>query len=89
MDYLESREVSALLFCFRWLLVNFKREFELGDLYPIWDVLLSRACSPDYHLFICAAILHNNSALILDTRPEFDQLIQVSGWVNFGILVRL
>lgn len=77
MDYLESREVSALLFCFRWLLVNFKREFELDDLFPIWEALLSQAYSGHYHLFVCAAILHNHSALILDTKPEFDELIQM------------
>lgn len=43
-DYLQwDRECDGLLFCYRWLLVLFRREFEgrAGDLWRVWDVLLA------------------------------------------------
>lgn len=45
-----QHESSQLFFCYRWLLVLFKREFPYDDLYCIWDVaacawVMCRRCS--------------------------------------------
>ena len=37
--YTEEKESHNLYFCFRWLLVNFKREFTYEDIYKVWEVL--------------------------------------------------
>ena len=34
----ESHEALNMYFCFRWLLVHFKREFSLNDVMRIWEV---------------------------------------------------
>ncbi len=33
-SYLEARECSNLYFCFRWLLILYKREFALPEVRP-------------------------------------------------------
>lgn len=34
----EDKESHNLYFCFRWLLVNFKREFSYEGIMTIWEV---------------------------------------------------
>jgi hypothetical protein len=36
--HLETSESTNLFFCFRWLLVWFKREFQWGDVMKLWEV---------------------------------------------------
>lgn len=42
MSHLRDNESEHLLFCFRWLLVAFKREFHYESVLYIWEV---RACA--------------------------------------------
>ena len=37
----EEKDSNNLYFCFRWLLVNFKREFSYDDIMSIWEVRMS------------------------------------------------
>ena len=46
-----------MFFAFRWLLVNFKREFPYNDVMSLWEAIWSCVLSPDYALFIALAIL--------------------------------
>ena len=34
----ESKDTNNLYFCFRWLLIHFKREFEYPVLMRLWEV---------------------------------------------------
>ena len=36
--HLDKHNSTNMFFCFRWLLILFKREFELDDVEHIWDV---------------------------------------------------
>jgi len=36
--YAESQESSNMYFCFRWLLILFKREFSFPEIMRIWEV---------------------------------------------------
>lgn len=38
-DYLKRHESSNMFFCFRGLLVHFKREFTLEDIMRLWEVI--------------------------------------------------
>ena len=38
MAHLEANQSGDCLFCFRWLLVNFKREFNQDDAQLVWEV---------------------------------------------------
>ncbi|KAF6768341.1 hypothetical protein AHF37_10956 [Paragonimus kellicotti] len=37
-DYLESKNAKEMPFCFRWLLIQFKREFSYRDVMVLWEV---------------------------------------------------
>lgn len=37
-SYLDSHDSGSMCFCFRWLLVWFKREFALEDVNVLWEV---------------------------------------------------
>jgi TBC1 domain family member 17 len=37
-EYLNEKHCLELFFCFRWLLIMFKREFPLPDVQLIWEV---------------------------------------------------
>ena len=34
----EEKDCNNLYFCFRWLLVHFKREFSYDDIMSVWEV---------------------------------------------------
>lgn len=38
-SYLDQKESGNLFFCFRWLLVWFKREFSHQDIMTLWEVI--------------------------------------------------
>ena len=38
MSFLDSKNVSNMLFTFRWLLINFKREFSFESVKVLWEV---------------------------------------------------
>ena len=35
---LEEKDSNNLYFCFRWLLVHFKREFSYDEIMCVWEV---------------------------------------------------
>lgn len=39
-NYLESHDSINMYFCFRWLLIVFKREFSFPDIMRLWEVRL-------------------------------------------------
>merc|ERR1719493_449064 len=46
-----------LLFCHRWILLCFKREFSEHDALRIWECCWSRYETDYFHLFVCVAII--------------------------------
>lgn len=46
-----------LMFCHRWILVFFKREFKPSDTLLIWESCWSGYETKSFHLFICVAIM--------------------------------
>ena len=41
MSFLESKGAEHLLFSFRWLLIDFKREFSFEMIKTLWEVSLA------------------------------------------------
>ncbi|KAK6169034.1 hypothetical protein SNE40_020163 [Patella caerulea] len=50
-------DAMELLFCHRWILLCFKREFSERDALVIWEVCWSHYQTDYFHLFICVAIV--------------------------------
>lgn len=74
---LEDTETSNLFFCFRWLLVWFKREFEWEDVIRLWEVLWTNHLSDKMILFIALAVIDAHREKILKDLDQFDQVLRV------------
>lgn len=75
-EHLNKCDSSNLFFCFRMLLVWFKREFEFSDVCSIWEILLTDYYSSQFQLFFMLAILQRNSQPIIQNLNQFDQVLK-------------
>ena len=66
-----------MFFCFRWLLINFKRELSFDDIQCLWEAMWSNYLSVDLSLFIAASILLKYKTTILERRMGFDEILKV------------
>jgi len=67
---------TNMFFCFKWLLIIFKREFPPEDVQRIWEVLWSDHFISQHNLFICLAMLLQNKQQILEENMEFDDILR-------------
>uniref|UniRef100_A0A915KE63 Rab-GAP TBC domain-containing protein n=1 Tax=Romanomermis culicivorax TaxID=13658 RepID=A0A915KE63_ROMCU len=78
-NYLETHESDNMYFCFRWILILFKREFNFMDIMRLWEVLWTNLPCENFHLLICAAVLDQQKDLIhvndLSMRLNLSQLL--------------
>ncbi|KAI8339205.1 rab-GTPase-TBC domain-containing protein [Chlamydoabsidia padenii] len=74
--HFEETETTNLFFCFRWLLVWFKREFDWDDVIRLWEVLWTDHLSPQFLLFVAMAVLHQHRDTILTELGQFDELLK-------------
>lgn len=84
-EYLQQIDGLNLFFCFRWLLVCFKREFELHDVFRIWEAVWSAGWSrtehrgwplcSHLHLFVALAILESHERLLIRHLRSFDEVL--------------
>lgn len=75
LAYLESKDCANLYFCFRWLLIRFKREFETKDTMRLWEALWASQ-DPHLHLFVALAILRQHKAHMMAEDMGFDEVLQ-------------
>ncbi|CAO3589695.1 unnamed protein product [Absidia cylindrospora] len=75
--HLEETETTNLFFCFRWLLVWFKREFDWEGVIRLWEVLWTDHLGPQFLLFVALAVLHQHRQTILTELGQFDELLKV------------
>ncbi|XP_069085664.1 TBC1 domain family member 15 isoform X2 [Pleurodeles waltl] len=75
-SYLESQDSGYLYFCFRWLLIRFKREFSFNDILRIWEVMWTGLPCENFHLLICCAILESEKPNIMDQNYGFNEILK-------------
>lgn len=63
-------------FCFRWVLILFKREFSFFDILRLWESLFSGHKSRHFHLYMCIAVLVTHRNTILQENMDFDTLLK-------------
>ncbi|XP_060521320.1 TBC1 domain family member 16 [Cylas formicarius] len=57
-DHLERhKDAMELLFCHRWILLCFKREFTEGVALRMWEACWANYLTDYFHLFLCLAII--------------------------------
>ena len=81
-EHLNKCDSGNLFFCFRMLLVWFKREFEMEDIMHIWENFWTFYYSSQFQLFFMLAILQKNSQAILQHLNQFDQILKFFNELN-------
>ncbi|EIW66260.1 hypothetical protein TREMEDRAFT_70187 [Tremella mesenterica DSM 1558] len=74
--HLERTDSLNLFFCFRWILIAFKREFSFDVVIKLWDILWTNYYSNDFVLFVALAILQSHRDVIIRYLTEFDEVLK-------------
>ncbi|KAJ8982106.1 hypothetical protein NQ317_010964 [Molorchus minor] len=69
--YLDTHDSGNMFFCFRWLLVWFKRELSQEDVMRFWEVLWTGYPCENFHLLVCVAILETEKSTIIENNYGF------------------
>jgi len=75
-NYLEAKESGNLYFCFRWLLIWFKREFTYEDTMTLWEVFWTKKPCKNFHLLFCVALLDTEKSSILENNYGFTEILK-------------
>ncbi|TFK29882.1 RabGAP/TBC [Coprinopsis marcescibilis] len=83
--HLEKTDAMNLFFCFRWVLISFKREFPFDDVLRLWEVLWTDYYSSSFVLFVALAILESHRDMILRYLVEFDEILKYCNELSMTI----
>jgi len=83
--HLEKTDGLNLFFCFRWVLIAFKREFPFDDVLRLWEVLWTDYYSNEFVLFVALAILESHRDMILRYLVEFDEILKYCNELSMTI----
>lgn len=75
-NYLDRHDSGNMFFCFRWLLVLFKREFNAVDIMKLWEVLWTDFPCKNFHLLLCAAILDTEKNVLMENQYGFTEILK-------------
>ncbi|KAL9242453.1 hypothetical protein vseg_016446 [Gypsophila vaccaria] len=91
-DYFQQHDCLNYFFCFRWILIQFKRELRYEETMRLWEVLWSHHLSEHFHLYICVAILKRHRNKIIGEQMDFDTLLkfinELSGHIDLDAIIR-
>merc|ERR1719494_363750 len=65
-----------LLFCHRWLVLCFKREFITPEVMKIWEACWSRYQTDYFHIFVCTAIISLYGDTCITKKMGADDMLQ-------------
>ena len=74
-DHLEKVNATECFFAFRWMLVQFKREFSFDTTKRLWEATFSNFLTPHFDLFVAAAIILWSRDIILTQQLQFDGIL--------------
>ncbi|CAH2070218.1 unnamed protein product [Thlaspi arvense] len=91
-NYFKQNDCLNYFFCFRWILIQFKREFEYEKTMQLWEVLWTQYLTEHLHLYVCVAILKRCRSKIMGEQMDFDTLLkfinELSGHIDLDSTVR-
>ncbi|MED6168047.1 hypothetical protein PIB30_008400 [Stylosanthes scabra] len=91
-NYFQQHDCLNYFFCFRWVLIQFKREFEFEKTMRLWEVLWTHYPSEHLHLYVCVAILKQYRNKIMGEGMDFDNLLkfinELSGQIDLDASLR-
>ncbi|KAB2620503.1 TBC1 domain family member 15 [Pyrus ussuriensis x Pyrus communis] len=91
-NHFTQKDCLNYFFCFRWVLIQFKREFEFDKTMRLWEILWTHYPSEHLHLYVCVAILKRHRSKIIGEQMDFDTLLkfinELSGHIDLDAVVR-
>ncbi|XP_008327394.1 TBC1 domain family member 17 [Cynoglossus semilaevis] len=72
----DSQDSGSLCFCFRWLLIWFKREFSFEDILTLWEVLWTGLPCSNFHLLIASTILESQRGELIGSDHDFNTILK-------------
>lgn len=76
-SFAESHQSDNMFFCFRWVLVQFKREFSYNNITRLWEVLWTDLPCDNFHLLVCVAILDMQANVIIENKYGLTEILKV------------
>ena len=71
------RESGNFFFCFRWLLIWFKRELAFTDVMRLWEeVLWTQMPCKNFHLLVCVALISDQASTIVENKFGFSEILK-------------
>ncbi|KAK9100705.1 hypothetical protein Scep_024135 [Stephania cephalantha] len=91
-NYFKQKDCLNYFFCFRWVLIQFKREFHYEQILRMWEVVWTHYLSEHLHLYACVAILKKHRKKIMGEEMDFDTLLKfindLSGHIDLDATLR-
>jgi len=75
-SFLDQKDSINMYFCFRWILIWFKREFYFEDVKKLWEVLLTGLPCKNFQLLIAIGILLNYRDHIIGSDLSFVDILR-------------
>ncbi|TPX32565.1 hypothetical protein SmJEL517_g04377 [Synchytrium microbalum] len=74
--HLVDTDSINLFCCFRWILVWFKREFDFGDTFRLWETIWACPYTKHYHLIVAFAIINEHRRSLITSCKAFDETLK-------------
>ncbi|XP_037089913.1 small G protein signaling modulator 1-like [Pollicipes pollicipes] len=74
----QNGDYTHFYFCYRWFLLDFKRELVYDDVFAAWETIWAAGhlVSPHFVLFIALALVEYYRDIILDNNMDFTDIIK-------------
>ncbi|XP_049661938.1 small G protein signaling modulator 1 isoform X2 [Accipiter gentilis] len=74
----QNGDYTHFYFCYRWFLLDFKRELVYDDVFAVWETIwaAARVSSAHYVLFIALALVEMYRDIILENNMDFTDIIK-------------
>lgn len=71
-------DYTHFYFCYRWFLLDFKRELLYSDVFAVWECIWAakHVSSSHFVLFLALALLENYRDIILSNSMDFTDIIK-------------
>ncbi|XP_071187830.1 TBC1 domain family member 15-like [Salvelinus alpinus] len=84
-NYLVAQDSGHLYFCFRWLLIRFKRELSFPDVLRLWEVMWTGLPCQNFHLLVCCAILDSEKHQIMEEQYGFNEILKLINELSMNL----
>jgi TBC1 domain family member 15 len=84
-QYLEEKESTNFYFCFRWILILFKREFSFDDIKRLWEAIWTDQMGAQFHIFLAYGLLNEHFETIMKNDYGFDEILKFCIDLSYNI----